>query len=137
MMQRLEFSEDQLCQWAGMGDFVLVSPDRKHSVELMYEGEPPHGDSYHRVAINGHVFPGYAWGCWFGFSPCSRFLAFSAMPTKFERHTMVVDLLDRRYFVLPTYIYQFRICWPEIIGEGRISEGRSYQFGGNEQWLAY
>lgn len=135
--QRIQFTEAKLCQWVGMGDFSLVSPDGKHIVELICEGEPPHGDSYHKVTIDGRAYPGYAWGCMFAFSACSRYLAFSAMPTKFERHTVVVDLDAQRHFVLPAYIYQFSIRWPSIAGEGKLSEGKGYRFGGNERWLAY
>ena len=43
--ETLQFSEDGHARWAGMGDFVLVSPDQVHRVELIYAGEPPHGDS--------------------------------------------------------------------------------------------
>ena len=127
--ERIQFTESKLHQWAGMGDFILFSPDGKHVVELPYEGEPPHGDSYHRVAIDGRTYPGYAWGCMFAFSPCSRYFAFSAMPRKFERRTAIVDLHAQRYFILPVYLYRFTLRWPTMLGEeGTGSEGKSYKF---------
>ena len=135
--QRIQFTQDSLCQWAGMGDFLLVSPDGEHTLELRYEGEPPHGDSYHKARIDGRAYPGSVWGCMFAFSLCSRYLAFSAMPKRFERATAVVDLQTHRHFVLPAYIYQFKLCWPLVIGEGNLSSGQTYRFEGTEQWLAY
>jgi hypothetical protein len=135
--QRIQFTEANLCQWAGMGDFLLVSPDGQHIVELIYEGEPPHGDSFHKVAIDGRAYPGYVWGCMFAFSSCSRYLALSAMPTKYERRTAIVDLHSKRHFILPEFIYQVSIRWPTVVGEKWSSESKSYKFDGNEQWLAY
>jgi hypothetical protein len=120
-----------------MGNCILVSPNNSHRVELLYEGEPPHGDSYHRGAIDGRPFPGLLWGGQFGFSTCSRYFVFSWMPKPFERQTVVVDLIEHAYFALPEYIYYFKVCWPSIIGEEEHSAGKQYTFGGNETWLAY
>ncbi len=63
--------------WAGMGNFILNSPDKSVRAELFYVGEPPHGDSYHSVIINSKQFLGWAWGCLFAFSQDSRYLVFS------------------------------------------------------------
>lgn len=104
---RIHFSEDARTKWAGYGDFILVSPDGSHTVDLIYKGEPPHGDSYHTVAVDGCPLPGMAWGCLFGFSACSRYLAFSWMARRIERKTMVVDMVA------------------------------SYRFTGSEDWSAY
>ena len=136
-MQRIEFTGSERHTWAGMGDFLLVSPDGKHQVELIYDGEPPHGDSYHRATIDGSAYPGHIWGCMFGFSSCSRYLAFSAMPEKFERRTSVVDLLASRYFLLPDYIYQFDFSWPILSGEGTKYDGLSFIFDGRERWIQF
>lgn len=133
-MQRVEFTSDARHKPIGMGDFILVSPDAKHEIELLYEGEPPHGDSYHLVSIDGMRYPGYVWGCMFGFSSCSRYFVFSAMPTKYERRTAAVDLTTMSYFLLPQYIYQFNLDWPKVAGEGPISSGVSYVFDGKEAW---
>lgn len=133
-MQRVEFSSKDRHKLLGMGDFLLISPDKEHEIELLYEGEPPHGDSYHLVAIDGNPYPGYAWGCMFGFSLCSRYFSFSAMPTKYERRTAVVDLSTKRHYLLPEYIYQFRLDWPVITGDGPISSGLIYKFDGRENW---
>lgn len=64
----IRFAPDGQARWVGMGDFVLVSPDGTHRIDLAYIGEPPHGDSYHRATIDGVAFPGEVWGCLFAFS---------------------------------------------------------------------
>lgn len=56
----IQFAVDHLCHWASMGDYVLIPPDRSYEITLGYEGEPPHGDSYHVVDIARRPFPGYA-----------------------------------------------------------------------------
>jgi hypothetical protein len=134
--ERIEFGDNGEPQWAGMGDYVLISPDRAHRMDLIYEGEPPHGDSYHRASIDGVSFPGLVWGCMFAFSTCSRYLVLSWMSKLIERKTAVVDLAERRYNVLPEYIYDFQVRWPSIQG-ARSSEGKHYTFNGSEQWVAY
>jgi hypothetical protein len=135
-LQHIHFPPDGSAEWAGMGDFVLESPDGSHRIELIYEGEPPHGDSYHQGKVDGRPFPGLVWGCLFAFSSCSNYAVFSWMPQKFERHTVVVDLSGKRYFVLPNYIHKFKVLWPEILGEGD-SEGRRFAFSGAEAWKQY
>jgi len=134
---KLQFAANGRSKPAGMGDFLLVSPDGAHQIELVYEGEPPHGDSYHRVVVNGAAFPGYAWGCNFAFCPSSSHAVFSWMSKLVERRTVVVDLAGRRYFSLPDYIYDFRFQWPTVVGEGKLASGKQYTFNGAEQWVAY
>ncbi|CAB3736091.1 hypothetical protein LMG24238_06194 [Paraburkholderia sediminicola] len=108
----IQFTVGAPCHWAGMGDYVLLSPDQSYKVSLRYVGEPPQGDSYHLIDIAGRRFPGYAWGSMFTISACSRFVAFSWMPEMFERLTVVADVRRRRYCVLPQYIYE-----PHFVGE--------------------
>jgi hypothetical protein len=136
-MQRVQFTNDGSARWAGMGDFVLVSPDSQHTIELTYVGEPAHGDSYHRANIDGSAFPGYAWGCMFAFAPSSRFAVFSWMRELFERRTVAVDMQDHRYLVLPEYIYDFVVQWPSIVGRGQSSSSKQYTVMGHEQWAPY
>ncbi len=60
--QVVQFAADGFSQWVGMGDYTLASPNQLHRVALTYEGEPPHGDSYHRGTIDGRAFPGFLLG---------------------------------------------------------------------------
>jgi hypothetical protein len=120
--------------WAGMGDFRLISPDLSHEVLLMYAGEPPHGDSYHRLTIEGKSFPGHAWGCLFAFTADSRYFAFSWMERLYDRKTVVTDLQLKQFFVLPKYIYEFTLEWPSVLGSEKFDEGRTYTFTGAEIW---
>ena len=123
--------------WAGMADIELITPDGRHQIYLGFEGEPPHGDSYHSIWFNNVQAPGYAWGCLFACTPDSRFLAMSWMEKLFERKTAVFDLEERRYFGLPLYLYSFRFRWPRLESTTVESDGRWYAFDGSEVWRAW
>jgi len=64
-MQTCPLPPDGASIFAGMADVGLVMPNGRHSIHLRYEGEPPHGDSYHSIWIDGVRAPGDAWGCQF------------------------------------------------------------------------
>ncbi|WP_146001989.1 hypothetical protein [Cupriavidus pauculus] len=132
---KIQFTLDNLCHWAGMGDYVLIPPDGSYEITLRYAGEPPHGDSYHVVDLAGRRLPGYAWGSIFAMSECSNFIAFSWMEKKFERLTTIIDVRHSRYFVLPRYIYDPRIEWPSI--QDAMGEQEGYAFNGSEAWANY
>jgi hypothetical protein len=143
-LQSIRLPADGSPVWAGMADCQLLSPDGAHRIDLPYLGEPPHGDSYHRMEIDGASFPGHAWGGLFAMTADSQYLAFSwkpsrsvARPSDFERKTVVVDLTMRRYFVLPTYIYKFRFVWPLLEGSTPGVGDIAYRFTGSEQWRDY
>jgi hypothetical protein len=136
-IRRVQFTEDGVAQWAGMANLCLVSPDGRRVVDMPYQGEPPHGDSYHSARYGGLALPGLFWGCMFAFSASSRYFVGSWMPQKFERHTAVIDLDANCYFILPNYLYNFQVAWPAIVGVGELSQGAEFTFGGSEQWLAY
>ena len=132
-MEELKLPSDGTCEWAGMGSYNLISPDSSKIIDLIYAGEPPHGDSYHVLKVNGKKLPGFAWGCLFGFSKDSRYLVFSWMEKLFERKTMVLDCNQEKYFVLPEYIHSFSVNWPFI----KENKGESsYVFSGSEQWFS-
>lgn len=131
---RIQFTVLERSHWAGMGDFVLIPPDSSYDVTLRYEGEPPHGDSFHTVVISGRKLPGEAWGCMFAISACSGFIAFSWMARRFERRTIVVDAKQQRYFVLPQYIQDIRVEWPVIFD---VASTDSYVFTDAEAWEAF
>ncbi|MGN6263696.1 MAG: hypothetical protein ACTHNO_23465 [Ralstonia sp.] len=136
-MQVLQLPADGSSLWAGMDDIELITPDGRHHVHLRYEGEPPHGDSYHLIQIDGVPAPGYAWGCTFACTPDSRLLAMSWMEKRIERKTAVFDLEGGRYFVLPFYMGNFCFRWPRLECVDPACEQRSYAFNGNENWLVY
>ncbi len=120
-----------------MGNFRLISPNGVHVAEVIYEGEPPHGDSYHSLRIDGRAFPGHAWGCLFAFTADSRYFGCSWMERLYERKTVVVDLVTSRYFVLPKYIYDFTISWPSLVGSRDHDKGETYTFTGRERWSTW
>jgi hypothetical protein len=119
-----------------MGDYLLLSPDHRHAVQLDYVGEPPHGDSYHDAYIDGTKLPGFVWGCTSAFTPDGNYWVASWMPRLFERRTVAVDLANRCYFVLPRYIADFAFRWPKLSGAG-TSVGLDYTFDGSESWMRF
>jgi len=137
MRELITLPGDGVSIFAGMGDLELVTPRGMHRVQIKYREEPPHGDSYHDISIDGVKLPGYAWGCRFACTDDERFLAFSWMAKLLDRTTIVVDMRERRYFILPEYIYDFVFRWPRLEGIGRRSPGNSFEFIGNERWLGY
>ena len=129
----MEFAPDGSSQWAGMGDWRLLSPGRSHEVSLRYLGEPPFGDSYHEARIDGLIIPGFMWGCMFAFTPDGRFFIGSWMSRLYERRTIVVDSDKLCYAVLPVYIYDFCFSWPIVQG-ANSAHSLSYKFQGREKW---
>ncbi len=133
---RIQFTSDGSSRWAGMGDYVLVAPDQRHEVFLRYLGEPPHGDSFHEARIDGVKLPGLVWGCYFAFTENSRFFAASWMLRCYERRTIIVDIEQRRYYLLPEYLLDFSISWPVVLGLG-FAGGLNYRFDGTEVWTLF
>jgi hypothetical protein len=134
--QKITLPVDGASRWAGMANYVLTSPNGHYEVVLPYAGEPPHGDSYHELLIDGVKLPGLVWGCNFAFSADSRFLAASWMAERYERRTIVVDVQQRRYAVLPDYLLDFEFRWPVLVGVGATAP-LSYAFDGREIWVAF
>ncbi|MBB2487322.1 hypothetical protein H5407_18970 [Mitsuaria sp. WAJ17] len=133
----IQFAADGRSRWAGMGDYLLVSPDGRHRLQSLYAGEPPHGDSFHRLHIDGRAFPGHAWGCCFAFSACSRYCVFSWMAQRYERRTVVVDLEQSAYFTLPHYFPDFTLQWPTVVCQASTGARRSYTVSGQEAWISF
>ncbi len=137
-MKTLILPENGACVWAGMDDWELRSADAKTVAVLTYLGEPPFGDSYHSLAVNGRLVPGYVWGCQFAISTDSRYLVCSWMEKLVERDTLVVDCENFRCFVLPFYLRKFVVEWPSIRGTSDFyGVNLTYRFTGGEEWEAF
>lgn len=134
--QTLPIPADGSTVWAGMGNYILLTPDGQHQLKLTYIAEPPHGDSYGSLVIDGVKLPGFAWGALFASSTDSRYVVFDWMEKRFVRQTLVVDITQRCYFVLPEPMPNFVVAWPVIEGRGN-QEGFSYRFNGEESWTSY
>lgn len=134
--QTLNIPADGTTVLAGMGSYLLLTPDGQHQLKLTYIAEPPQGESYGSLMIDGVKFPGFAWGALFASSTDSRYVVFDWMQKRFLRETIVVDLSLRCYFVLPQPIRHFGVAWPVISGLEEWSEF-CYQFTGTENWIAY
>lgn len=107
-----------------MGDYQLVSPGGQHVADLIYETEPPHGDSLHRLIIDGRRFPGRVWGRWFSFSSDGDWLGFSWAGEAFDAATVIADIPGRRFAMLKAYIPAFRIEGSQILDQ-QVGEERA------------
>lgn len=91
--------------YGGYGDYCFVSPDRTKNAFLTYLREPPFGDAYGRLAIEGRPFPGYVWGSFFAWSTDSRYFSFAWMQTLYDRKTVIADINTTTFCVLTDYIH--------------------------------
>ena len=141
-METVSLPTDGHTGCAGMRSVKFLSPDGNHVVEAPYESEPPHGDSFHLVYVDGVRFPGYLWGCNFAWNPDSGYFVGSWMAKWIDRRTVVIDVRSKRYFVLSEYFYDFVVNYPtisEVRTEG-IPDSlaqRMFVFKGDEQWVGY
>ena len=135
MAHRMIFPADGASLWAGMADYVLVTPDGRNEVELTYAGEPAHGDSYHSLCTSDRKLPGFVWGCTFACSPCSRYVAASWMAELYQRNTIGIDLTELAFVMLPAYVPDFSFVWPVLKGAGTVDT--QYVFDGKEIWTPF
>lgn len=106
--QIVEMPNDGNSIWIGMDDFILKTHNSKQHIIIKYLGEPPHGDSYHKLTINNIECPGFAWGCNFAINRGCNFLALSWMEKLYDRKTIIIDIDNMMYGVLGSYVYDFK-----------------------------
>jgi hypothetical protein len=76
---------------------------------LRYISEPPHGDSYHYMKIDGFPFKGYVWGCMFLFPFHQKYIVCSWMEKLYERKTIIIAIKNKLYHVFDGYWYDYKI----------------------------
>ena len=125
--------------WFGMADYEIHSPDGRTVIELPYVGEPPRGDSQHRVLLKGSALPGLAWGSGLAWSPCSRYFTLDWLSQlgAIERRCLVVDVDSRATFVLPEYAAVSRFEYPQVRARVGDTEQLVFQFCGRERWVPF
>jgi len=136
-MQVLNLPADGTAAGAGMDDYELRSHDGQVVVMIEFIGEPPHGDSYHSISVNGRKAPGYAWAGLFAFSDNSQYFVCNWMGHLYERRTIVIDCSQYKYFVLPDYVSSFCVQWPRINSVQKGGEALSFEFTGEEKWSQF
>lgn len=73
-MKEIEFDADgRRSKWWGRDDFYCDSSNSGPRILLPYQGEPAHGDSYHKLIIDSKTIRGYVWSGYFLWSKCRRF----------------------------------------------------------------
>jgi hypothetical protein len=122
--------------WFGMTDYEVHSPDGRVVLILPFVGEPPHGDSQHKVLFQDWVLPGFAWGSGLAWSPCSRYLTLDWLSHlgAVERRCIVIDVERRSTFTLPGYEAISRFNYPRLCVGAGIHERAVFEFSGQETW---
>jgi hypothetical protein len=112
-MTEIEFEADGRSKWWGYGDFYCDTPNTGPRILLPYQGEPAHGDSYHKLIIDSKTVRGYVWSGYFLWSKCGRFFTCDWLEgmgghrqgatwafTQVLRATIIVEPRALRYRVL-------------------------------------
>ncbi len=107
MAEIIDLFEDNKSIWLGMDDYLIKLKKSNHLIELNYLGEPPHGDSYHQMKIDGVIIQGYFWGCMFLFPVEQNYIVCSWMSKIYERKTIIIDIKQKRYHIFEDYWYDF------------------------------
>lgn len=108
-MTEIEVFSDQERFFFAMDDFKINLHLSNKVLFLKYVSEPPFGDSYHKLSIDGEDYEGYVWGCNFIFPFANHFLICSYMSELYERKTIIIDLLTKKNHILSKYYHSFEV----------------------------
>lgn len=108
-MTTIEVFSDQERFVFAMDDFRINLHLSNKILLLKYVSEPPFGDSYHQLSIDGEEYEGYVWGCNFIFPFKHNFLICSWMSAPYERKTIIINLLTKKKYILPKYYHSFEV----------------------------
>lgn len=104
-----DITDDLQSHWLGMQDFTVNLKLSGITISLSYVGEPPFGDSYHSLSIDGLPVSGYIWGCNFIFPDQQQFMVCSWMEQLYERKTVIIELSTLKLFVTDRYWYDYKV----------------------------
>ena len=111
-----------------MNDFLAKTNNGKHEIFLKYIGEPPHGDSYHEMTIDGNKIAGFVWGCMFVCDENNENLFFQWMEQYIERKLVIYNFKNKKIYVLPTFINKFYIQDDFICGYNDNNEEIKFNY---------
>ncbi len=97
--------------WWGHDNYYCVSQNGT-KILLPYIGEPPHGDSYHRLIIQGKTIRGYIWSCHFLWSECGNYFTcdwLEGMDGHYEASTYVLNQVLRATIVVAPEKLLYRV----------------------------
>ena len=123
-MKKIYIENDTQTYWFGMSDYEINLAKINKIIRLIYVSEPPHGDSYHKLYIGETEFFGYVWGCNFLFPYKQEYLVCAWFEKTIERKTIIINLENFKYFVLPQYYHTFRRENDDIVFENSASRER-------------
>ena len=121
-----------------MNDYFINLKKSNHTIELNYVSEPPHGDSYHKMRIDGVTLKGYVWGCMFLFPINQEYIVCSWMEKLYERKTIIINIENKSYHILNEYWYDFRIENGNLLlGNDKFKESKNVNINRIEKWISY
>lgn len=118
-MKEIEFVDGRNSEWWGYGDYFCFAPNSRTKILLPYKGEPPFGDSYHKLIVDSKTIRGYIWCGYLLWSKCGNFFTCDWLegmkgqyienvwhPTQILRATIVVSPVELQYRVVvePSYL---------------------------------
>ncbi len=106
-LKKIYLNDDSQCHWYGMADYEIQLALLGKVLKIMYVSEPPFGDSYHKLHIGDTEFGGFVWGCHFLFPFNQQYLICFWMAELYERKTIIINLLNLDYYLLPVYYNTF------------------------------
>jgi len=75
----------------------------KHDIELKYAGEPPHGDFYYEMDIDGQRIAGYVWAWVISFPFKQKYIVCHWVSRLFERKTIIIDIETLKFIEMDKY----------------------------------
>ncbi|MEO6819538.1 MAG: hypothetical protein ABI266_08670 [Ginsengibacter sp.] len=108
MMKKIDLEDDVHTHWFGMNNYEINLALINKIIKIIYVSEPPFGDSYHKLYIDDIEFIGFVWGCDFLFPFHQQYIICSWMKELYDRKTIIINLKDLNYDVLPIHYETFR-----------------------------
>jgi hypothetical protein len=136
MLEEVVAKNDGSPLYLSYGDTDCFSPNRKYKTRWVYDGEPPHGDSWHLVWLDDKLLPGIYWGRGHAWSPDSMYFTLEKY-VKDATALYVVRIADLHWFKVAVHSGAKSFLYPNIIYRkyGSTTE-EEYVFTGNEAWTA-
>ncbi|MFD1469850.1 hypothetical protein ACFQ48_16595 [Hymenobacter caeli] len=108
IMTKITLDDDFQTYWFGMGDYEINLTIVNKVIRVIYVSEPPFGDSYHKLYVDDIEFKGFVWGCEFLFPFNQEYLICSWMKGLYQRKTIIINLINLNYHILPISYESFK-----------------------------
>jgi hypothetical protein len=114
MWKEIIAKNDGSPHYLSYGDTDCFSPNQKYKTRWVYDGEPPHGDSWHLVWLDDKLLPGCYWGRGHAWSPDSEYFTLEKYD-KNECVLYVVRAIDLHWFKVSVNSLVKSLLYPNIV----------------------